>query len=108
MSEVLFKSEAVVEAAQAEDSGEAAAVALSADEFSALEERVLRAVELVKRERQARNEADERAAKALATVTEQAGELERLERDLKQLRSERDHVRGRVEKLLKQLDAIEL
>jgi chromosome segregation ATPase len=108
MSEILFKSEAG-EAEPAEDhANEAGAVALSADEFSALEERVLRAVELVKRERSARVEAEERAAKAEAAAGEHGAELDRLERDLKQLRAERDHVRERVEKLLKQLEAIEL
>ena len=109
MSEILFKSEAVDEAEQAEEHGsDASAVALSADEFSALEERVLRAVELVKRERQSRAEAEERVARSQATLTEQAAELDRMERDVKQLRAERDHVRERVERLLKQLDSIEL
>ena len=40
---------------------EPGALAVSVDEFSALEERVRRAVELVKRERQARAAAEERA-----------------------------------------------
>jgi hypothetical protein len=31
-----------------------------------------------------------------------------LERDVKQLRAERDHVRQRVDKVLKQLDSLEL
>ena len=109
MSEILFKSEAADEAGQAEEhEKEAGAVALSADDFSALEERVLRAVELVKRERGARTAAEERAAKAESQVSEHAAELERLDRDIRQMRAERDHVRGRVEKLLKQLDSIEL
>ena len=41
---------------------EPGALAVSMDEFSALEERVRRAVELVKRERHARAAAEERAA----------------------------------------------
>ena len=109
MSEILFKSEAVEEAAQPEEQASVTgAVALSADEFSALEERVLRAVELVKRERQGRVEAEARAATAEARSAEHDTELDRLERDVKQLRAERDHVRERVERLLKQLDSIEL
>jgi len=109
MSEILFKSEAADEAAQAEEpANETGALALSADEFSALEERVLRAVELVKRERQSRADAEARAAASEARAAEQSGELDRMERDVKQLRAERDHVRERVERLLKQLESIEL
>jgi hypothetical protein len=102
MAEILEKTEA------AEATEEQGTLAMSADDFSALEERVLRAVEVVRRERQARSEAEERAAKAESQLTEQGQQLERAEQDVKQLRAERDHVRERVEKLLKQLDAIEL
>ena len=109
MSEILLKGEAADEAGHAEEQGkEPGALALSADDFSALEERVLRAVELVKRERHARAEAEERATKAESQMGEHGAELERLDRDIRQMRAERDHVRERVEKLLKQLDSIEL
>ena len=87
---------------------EAGTLALSADDFSALEERVLRAVNLVRRERTARSEAEDRATRAEAQAAEHARQAEKLENDIKQLRSERDHVRQRVEKLLKQLDTLEL
>lgn len=83
-------------------------LALSVDDFSALEDRILRAVNLVKRERQARAEAEERAVMAEAQFSEQAPLVERLQKELNTLRSERDHVRQRVEKLLTQLDALEL
>jgi len=96
---------APVSPAQAAEPG---SVALSADDFSALEDRILRAVNLVKRERQARAAAEERAAKAEALLGEQAPLVERLQKDLNVLRSERDMVRQRVEKLLTQLDALEL
>jgi len=96
-------------AEQAEDHAkEAGTLALSADDFSALEERVLRAVSLVRRERAARTEAEERATRAEGQVAEHARQTERLENDIKQLRGERDQVRQRVEKLLKQLDTLEL
>lgn len=95
---------------------------MSADDFTALEERVLRAVNVVRRERQARSEADDRAAQAEIRATqaearavqaesrhsEHGQQLESLERDVKQLRAERDQVRERVERLLKQLDSLEL
>ena len=87
---------------------EAAALTLSADDFSALEERVVRAVEVVKRERQARGAAEERAAKAEAQLTEQAPVVDELRQEIRSLRTERDQVRQRVERLLTQLDALEL
>ena len=85
-----------------------ATLALSADDFSALEERIVRAVELVKRERQARTEAEERAAKAEAELESQAPLVSQLQQQVRTLRAERDHVRQRVERLLSQLDALEL
>ena len=83
-------------------------LALSVDDFAALEERILRAVDLVKRERLARAEAEQRAAAAEAHMERQAPLVADLEREVKHLRGERDHVRQRVEKLLSQLDALEL
>jgi hypothetical protein len=88
--------------------GVAGTVTLSTNDFSALEERILRAVELVRRERVARTAAEERAARAEAQLHEQSPLVEQLEKELHMLRNERDHVRERVERLLKQLDALEL
>jgi hypothetical protein len=84
------------------------ALAVSGDEFAALEERVQRAVNLVKRERQSRAAAEERAALAEAQLREQGPLVEHLQNELNVLRAERDHVRQRVERLLGQLDALEL
>ena len=111
MSQSFWESEAV-EVAQTgqpqEPEAEAGNLALSVDDFSALEERILRAVNLVKRERLARAEAEERAARAEAHLLEQSPLMEQLQRDVNALRSERDQVRQRVERLLAQLDALEL
>ena len=96
-------TETVAEPTQ-ESSENSGAVALSVDEFAALEERILRTVNLVKQERQARAEAEERAAKAEGRLRDTEG----LQEEVSALRSERDHVRQRVEKLLSQLDALEL
>ena len=99
-----------------------AALALSVDEFAALEERVLRAVNLVKRERVARETAEEQVKKLETQLTEHAEKLsdhetqiiehltqvEQLQGEVKSLRSERDHVRQRVERLLSQLDSLEI
>lgn len=84
------------------------ALTMSSDDFAALEDRVLRAVMLVKEERQARLAAEARAAKAEADLRETAPQLEKLETELAALKSERDQVRQRVERLLQQLDALEL
>jgi len=116
MSQSFWESE-VAEAVQPEQTttGPAAepttapgSLALSADDFSALEERILRAVELVKTERQARAAAEERAAKAEAQLAGQSPLVEQLNEEVRLLRAERDHVRQRVERLLSQLDALEL
>jgi hypothetical protein len=83
-------------------------LALSVDDFSALEERILRAVNLVKRERQARAAIEERAVKAEAQLREQAPLTEQLQNEVSALRAERDQVRQRMERLLTQLDSLEL
>lgn len=85
-----------------------AALTVSIDDFTALEERVLRAVALVKQERQARLAAEERAAQAEAQVLDQSPRLEQMGAELAALKVERDHVRQRVERLLQQLDALEI
>ncbi len=101
---------------------EPVALAVSVDDFSALEERVRRAVDVVKRERQARTavearlseletrviESEVRATQAEAQLQVQSPLVERLESEMSAMRVERDQVRERVERLLKQLDALEL
>ncbi|MFZ0744972.1 MAG: hypothetical protein WAM85_11235 [Terracidiphilus sp.] len=112
MSQSFWKSEVAEEQQSVqhavESPAEPAALALSADDFSALEERILRAIELVKRERESRAAAEERAAKAEAELGEQAPLVDQLKQEVRALRSERDHVRQRVERLLSQLDSLEL
>lgn len=84
------------------------ALTVSADDFSALEERVLRAVAVVKRERQMRIAAEERATLAEALFDEQSQRLDKTESEVAALKAERDTVRQRVDRLLSQLDALEL
>jgi hypothetical protein len=90
------------------ESSEPGTLALSLDDFSSLEDRVLRAVNLVKRERLARTAAEERAAHTEAKLHEQTAAADQLQKEVTALNAERDHVRQRVEKLLAQLDALEL
>jgi len=93
MAEFFWKSETmdetqgedVVREQAAESDGEASALRLSVDEFSALEERIVRAVNLVKRERQERAAAEERASAAEEKLREQAPQAERLEKEVKAL-----------------------
>ncbi len=112
MSESLWGSE-TVEVAESEQppqeqAAEPETLAVSVDDFSALEERILRAVDLVRRERATRTEAEGRAAQTEALLREQTSRMEQTQKEVESLRAERDHVRQRVERLLAQLDALEL
>ena len=112
MSEFPWESDAVSEATPRQPVVAAAAepetLALSANDFSALEDRILRAVNMVRRERQVRAEAQERAGQAEAQMREQAQLVDHLQKELNALRAERDRVLQRVDRLLAQLDALEL
>lgn len=95
--------------------GQPGTLAVSANEFAALEERVLRAVNLVKRERLAHaaaeeraNAAEERAHAAEARIEEQNSQIDTLQKEMNALRGEREAVRQRVEKVLSQLDELEV
>ena len=84
---------------------------LTVDDFVALEERVLRAVDLVRRERQARAIAEERVVALqteLAQLQAETPAVDLLRQEVESLRLEREQVRQRVERLLSQLDALEL
>ena len=106
MSELSFGTE-VAEEVQNEQ-GHAGTVAIGADEFTALEERVLRAVNLVKRERMARSEAELRAVAAEEKVAEQIEAIDNLNKEIGSLRAEREAVKQRVDRILSQLDALEV
>jgi hypothetical protein len=84
------------------------ALTVSVDDFAALEDRIRRAVDLVKSERQARAAAEERAVSAEANVRLQSPLMDQLQNEINALRAERDQVRQRVERLLAQLDTLEL
>ena len=76
------------------------------DDFHALEEKVYRTIESLKEAREARIAAE----RELARMRQQSGshneELESLRREVISLRREREEVRGRVEKMLKQIDSL--
>jgi hypothetical protein len=74
---------------------------LSFDEFQALEQKVLRAVEVVKRERAARAQAEAEVA-SLRTQLEAQTAL--IEEQMSAANKERETVRSRVEGMLRQMD----
>jgi chromosome segregation ATPase len=133
MTETFWESGAAVESqpqtAGEQTHAEPGSLAVSVDDFSGLEQRVLKAIELVKRERQHRSateaqlsqteerltqteqrarEAEGRATQAETQVREQGSVIEQMQSEVNALKGERDHVRQRVERLLEQLDGLEL
>ena len=80
------------------------------EEFQALEQKVLRAIEIVKSEREARATAEAEVAALRAQIealTAAQGEaLTAAQAQLNTLNQERDAVRQRVEKMLQQMDEL--
>jgi hypothetical protein len=79
---------------------------ISVDEFQALEQKVLRAVEIVKREREARATAEAQVASLNEQLESQLSSQIAVEAQLNTLTKERDAVRQRVEKMLQQMDEL--
>jgi chromosome segregation ATPase len=79
---------------------------VSADEFQALEQKVLRAVEIVKKEREARAAAEAEVAALREELATYKSNVRAAETELNTLTKERDQVRVRVEKMLQQIDEL--
>ena len=79
---------------------------ISVDEFQALEQKVLRAVEIVKREREARAAAEAEVASLREQLAAFQSNARAVESELNTLNKERDQVRLRVEKMLQQMDEL--
>jgi uncharacterized coiled-coil DUF342 family protein len=79
---------------------------ISVDEFQALEQKVLRAVEIVKREREARAAAEAEVASLREQLAQLSTQSSQTESQLHALSQERDDVRKRVEKMLQQMDEL--
>ena len=71
----------------------------ASDKFAELETRILRTIELVKTTRQERDRAE-------IELREARGSISRLEKELEQLRRERDLVKNKVESLLENLSEL--
>ncbi len=126
MIQSLWETEVAVETRsendQHEASGATGSLTVSADDFSALEDRIRRAVGMLKNVRPALAAAEDRAAQSEARavgaearaaqaeeqLNAQKPAVEEMQSELTGLRTERDQVRQRVERLLAQLDALEL
>ena len=83
------------------------------DALASLEERILRAVELVTELRKDKEAAEARLQSVTAEQSSTAKTIEELEmengilkEELETLREERNQVRGRIEKLLSQMDSL--
>jgi chromosome segregation ATPase len=78
-----------------------------ADDFQALEDKVYRTIELYKSAREARAIAERDAQRLREQLEEREEEVESMRRDMVGLRKEREEIRGRVEKMLAQIDRME-
>jgi len=79
---------------------------ISIDEFQALEQKVLRAVEIVRREREARIAAEAEVAALRGQLDALSAASNATQSQLTTLHQEREAVRLRVEKMLAQMDEL--
>jgi Tfp pilus assembly protein PilO len=79
---------------------------ISVDEFQALEQRVMRTVELIRAEREARASAEAEVAALKELLDVSSNENSALTVELAALKQEREQVKGRVDAMLKQLDEL--
>ncbi len=79
---------------------------LSTDEFQALEQKVLRAVDVLRHERDARAAAEIEVARLREQLRTEAEATHTAQAELSALQQEREHVRQRVEKMLQQMDEL--
>jgi septal ring factor EnvC (AmiA/AmiB activator) len=79
---------------------------MTGDDFLSLEEKVYRTIELLKTARESAAAAERNAARLRDQLAEQEEETTRLRQEVIALRKDREEVRTRVEKMLKQIDAL--
>lgn len=77
-----------------------------ADDFQALEEKVYRTIEMYKAARAAQASAERDAQRLRQQMEDREEELVRLRRETVQLKKEREDIRGRVEKMLAQIESM--
>jgi uncharacterized coiled-coil DUF342 family protein len=79
---------------------------LPADDFQALEEKVYRTVELLKSAREAKASADRDSLRLREQLDARDEELQRLKREMIELRKDREEVRSRVERMMRQIEDV--
>lgn len=79
---------------------------VSQDEFQALEQKVYQTIELLKSARAAQATAEREARRLREQSDHRGDEYQQLRDEVIALRKEREEVRSRVEKMLKQIDAL--
>jgi predicted nuclease with TOPRIM domain len=77
-----------------------------ADDFQILEEKVYRTIEMYRAARQAQAAAERDAGRMRQQLEDREEQLDVLRRETVQLKKEREEIRGRVEKMLEQIDSI--
>lgn len=77
-----------------------------ADDFQQLEEKIYRTIDMYKAARQAQVAAERDAQRLRQQMEDRDGELVTLRREMVQLKKEREEIRGRVEKMLQQIESI--
>lgn len=77
-----------------------------ADDFEALEQKIYRTIEMYKAARQAQANAERDVHRLRQQMQDREEELVALRREAVQLKKEREEIRGRVEKMLEQIETI--
>ena len=76
------------------------------DDFQALEDKIYRTIEMYKSARQAQAAAERDVQRVRQQLEERDEQLVVLRREAVQWRKEREEIRGRVEKMLEQIESI--
>jgi chromosome segregation ATPase len=79
---------------------------ISVDEFQALEQKVLRAVEIVRHEREARAAAEAEVASLREQLDRVTAQVNDSQASVQTLNQEREAVKTRVERMLRQMDEL--
>ncbi len=79
---------------------------IPADDFQALEQKIYRTIEMYKSAKQAQTLAEQDAGRLRRQLDERDQEVATLRREAVQLKKEREVIRGRVEKMLEQIESI--
>ena len=78
----------------------------SSRDFQSLEDKIYRTIELLKAAREAKTHSERDLSRLRQQLNERDEETDDLRSELVTLRKEREEVRTRVEKMLKQIDAL--